>query len=185
MTTAALLAALLTTGAAGADGGMPSRVAPKCELEGSTAQVRRLADLPPSISSALHRASGRWGMAEAGAPFQKTDVMRPMPMRRFLQAHLVGDTWLVWFEQGGFAYRLGYATVSRQPPSSYVAEVGGPTWHDPCAAARAWLAGDRTSALVRGPRPPRKVRPIPVITRNVGPSGRAADEQRDQEVSPD
>ena len=174
MIKAALLVTLMA-GAARAQGGMPLKVTLQCGFESSTTQIQRLADLPPSISAALHRASGRWGMAEAGAPFQMTDVIRPMPMRRFLQAHLIGDTWLVWFEQGGFAYRLGYATVARRQASTYVAEIGGPTWRDPCTVARAWLAGDRTSALVRGPRLRQAVRVPPAHTQDVGTSGRAAE----------
>lgn len=151
-----------------------------------TAESGQADDAPPADEQGEIVVTGTRAslLGEAGAPFQMTDVMRPIPMRCPLQAHLIGDTWLVWFEQGGFAYWLGYATVARRQTSGHVAEVGGPTWRNPCAAARAWLAGDRTSALVRGPLLRQDVRPTPAIMRNKGTAGRVAEKRRTSQASP-
>jgi hypothetical protein len=44
-------------------------------------------------------------IAERGGDFNATDVIvKPAPSRRFIRAGKAGDTWFLWYEQGGIAY---------------------------------------------------------------------------------
>ena len=66
-----------------------------------------MADLPKPVHDALLAAVGR-PVAEAGAPFNGSDVVSPEspPGVRFLRAYRVRELWLVWVEVGGIGHRF-------------------------------------------------------------------------------
>ncbi|WP_454279109.1 hypothetical protein [Sphingomonas sp. Marseille-Q8236] len=78
---------------------------PGCPIKGAGPEMRRMADLPPSVRQALRHAIGN-PVAEAGSPFNGSDMVSPgsPPRTRFLRAYRVRDLWLVWVEQGGIAH---------------------------------------------------------------------------------
>lgn len=80
---------------------------PKCRIAGAGPVIGRMAGLPETVRHALVAAVGG-AVAEAGAPFHASDVVRPNspPRTRFLRAYRVRDRWLVWIEQGGIAQRF-------------------------------------------------------------------------------
>jgi hypothetical protein len=44
-------------------------------------------------------------LADRGGDFNATDVIiKPAPSRRFIRAGKAGESWFLWFEQGGIAY---------------------------------------------------------------------------------
>ncbi len=79
---------------------------PVCRLGPDQRTIRRLADLPPAIRSALTTAAGG-NVAEVGSVFNASDVGGPAkgPTMRFVQGFKVGTLWLAWVEQGGIAHR--------------------------------------------------------------------------------
>ena len=76
-----------------------------CTIAGARPETRRMADLPKPVHDALLAAIGR-PIADAGAPFNPSDVVAPHspPRVRFLRAYRVRDLWLVWIEQGGIGH---------------------------------------------------------------------------------
>lgn len=77
-----------------------------CRLGPDQRAIRRLADLPPAIRSALTTVAGG-NVSEVGSVFNATDVGGPAkgPTMRFIQGFKVGTLWLAWVEQGGIAHR--------------------------------------------------------------------------------
>lgn len=79
--------------------------------------VLTLAGLPPPAGKLLGvDKDGMEGIAERGAPFNKTDVIlgpAPLPMRRFHLAAVSADCILVAAEQGGIAYSMVLAIFVR------------------------------------------------------------------------
>lgn len=123
---------------------------PPCSFAGPAQQVDTLAALPAQVRAELLRAlAAGGGLAEAGEAFTRTDVVhdRSLPRRRFARAYLTGDTWFVWFEQGGFAYNLTMVALVRPrgAASGYRAVPGSRFTGNLCAASRAFLAGARST----------------------------------------
>lgn len=69
-------------------------------------EVRSLHDLPASVLRGLFVVAGSATVADAGEPFNRSDLIENprWPSRRFARAATSGDTWVVAYEQGGFAY---------------------------------------------------------------------------------
>ncbi|KTW02921.1 hypothetical protein [Sphingomonas sanguinis] len=78
---------------------------PRCVVPGAGPVVGRMGALPEPVRLAVVAAVGG-PVAEAGAPFQVSDMVRPdsPPRTRFLRAYRVRDRWLVWVEQGGIGH---------------------------------------------------------------------------------
>ena len=83
----------------------PMPALPSCAIPGARPATRRMADLPTPVRDALFASVGQ-PVADAGAPFHASDVVRPNspPRVRFLRAYRVRDLWLVWVEKGGVGH---------------------------------------------------------------------------------
>lgn len=125
-------------------------VEPVCNLGAGAVVVYRLADLPPAVASEARRGFAVGGIAEAGAPYNATDVMREgLPQRQFVRGYGVGRYWILWFEQGGFASGRRTVALRRVDPrkggaARYQMEPGTVFAGDSCAASKAILAGVRS-----------------------------------------
>lgn len=121
-----------------------------CDLGPEAVVVYRFADLPPAVITEARRGFAVGGIAEAGAPYNATDVIRAgLPQRQFVRGYGVGRYWIIWFEQGGFV--SGRRTVAlrrvdtrRGEAARYLMEPGTVFAGDACAASRAILAGVRS-----------------------------------------
>lgn len=72
----------------------------------------RLADLPAGAAAALG-----FPIAERGAPWNATDVVRPgprLPFTRFISARGGGCTLTIRYEHGGIAHSYETATLTRR-----------------------------------------------------------------------
>jgi hypothetical protein len=72
----------------------------------------RLADLPAGAAAALG-----FPIAERGAPWNATDVVRPgprLPFARFISAQGGGCTLTIRYERGGIAHSYDTMTLSRR-----------------------------------------------------------------------
>jgi len=121
-----------------------------CTPAGAKA-VYHLSDLPPEAVARLKRFF-KEGFADAGAPFNSTDVIRDhaVPQRRFLRAYQHGDKQIVWYEHGGRGYHLHALGMIERPEQtglevSPFAWFGGGNNADLCAATKAFFAGVQTS----------------------------------------
>lgn len=92
--------------ASGADGApKPLDAATRAHLAAERfSEVRQVAKLPGAVQEELaRRLSG--GIADAGQPFQETDVVREpgLPHHRLVVAAVSGDHCIVHYESGGIA----------------------------------------------------------------------------------
>lgn len=73
-----------------------------CSKDHKAVDYTRKADLPPGVVDALG-----FPMAEAGEPFQATDVIRTphLPFERFVSARRTGCALWLLYERGGIALR--------------------------------------------------------------------------------
>lgn len=108
--------------------------APKTTWRGRAFEVvRSVRDLPGPIRRRLLVEGVRMeGMADVGAPFNRSDLIEnpSWPTRRFALAAKSADSWVVAYEHGGFAYWVSILlfdtpaalpqelTRSSQPPTS-------------------------------------------------------------------
>lgn len=113
--------------------------------------VYHLSDLQPEAVARLNRFF-KEGLADAGAPFNSTDVIRDhaVPQRRFLRAYQHGDKQIVWYEHGGRGDHLHALGMIKWPGQtglevSPFAWFGGGNSADLCAASKAFFAGVQTS----------------------------------------
>ncbi len=83
----------------------------------TTPVITRVADLPAEVRAAL-----KTPMADAGAPWQVTDVIATpgLPLARLVGARRDGTTWTVDYERGGIAYSRHRLTL-RLVAGRYVA----------------------------------------------------------------
>lgn len=95
---------------------------PRCVVPGAGPVVGRMVDLPPGVRAALIGSVGQ-PMAEAGGPFNPSDIVRDAtPRSRFLRAYRVRDHWIVWIEQGGIGH--GFRVLAfRDAPQRAVVPV--------------------------------------------------------------
>lgn len=119
---------------------------PRCVVPGAGPVVGRMVDLPPGVRAALMGSVGQ-PMAEAGGPFNPSDIVRDgTPRSRFLRAYRVRDRWIVWIEQGGIGHGFRVLTFR---DGAHGESVGLPVSHRPgqslCAASRAVAADRRKS----------------------------------------
>ncbi len=70
--------------------------------------ITAVAEIPAEIRGALHI-----DMADAGQPYQATDVVigKPLPWARLVRASHDGTTWTIEYERGGIGYSRHRATV--------------------------------------------------------------------------
>ncbi|WP_084580498.1 hypothetical protein [Sphingomonas azotifigens] len=124
---------------------------PVCDLGPDAVVVHRLADLPGAVATEVRRGFAAGGIAEAGAPYSATDVMRAgLPQRQFLRAYGAGRYWILWFEQGGFASGQRTVALRRVDPRAggaarYQMEPGTVFAGNLCDASKAILAGVRSA----------------------------------------
>lgn len=127
--------------------GLPAPPLPDCAIPGAGKPVARLADLPPAFQAELERGfrSAR-GLAEAGAPYNATDVVDPrLPSRRFVGAVRFGTFWIVWYEHGGIVHSRNIIGVHFDAAADSYHLLSGTTLiGEPCRALRAVLDGVRT-----------------------------------------
>lgn len=119
---------------------------PRCVVPGAGPVVGRMVDLPPGVRAALMGSVGQ-PMAEAGGPFNPSDIVRDgTPRSRFLRAYRVRDHWIVWIEQGGIGH--GFRMLAFRD-GAHGTSLGLPVSHRPgqslCAASRAIVADRRKS----------------------------------------
>ena len=83
----------------------------------ATPDITQVADLPAEVRAAL-----KTPMADAGAPWQATDVIVTpgLPFARLIGAHRDGTTWTVEYERGGIGYSR-HRTTLRLIAGHYVA----------------------------------------------------------------
>ena len=147
------LALAIQTDAVGAQiGPPPPSSIGGCELVDA---VRKdtMSQLPDDIRAELLRFFKN-DFAEAGAPFNPSDVIDPahfVPQRRFLRAYRQKGDWIVWYEHGGIGYHLHAVGVRHWHLKSGAAidsssRYMGQTARELCAASKAFFDGARTSS---------------------------------------
>lgn len=126
---------------------------PACDLGPSAIVAHRLADLPPPVAGAVRRGFGASGIAEAGAPFNATDVLRPgLPQRRFVRAYRVAAYWIIWYDMGGIVSDMRTVAFRRMDSRGgaaqrYQMEPDTVFAGEPCRASKALLSGVRRAGL--------------------------------------
>lgn len=89
------------------DGGTPLSVSDKKHLlEDNFAVVKTVAAVPLLVQKEILGDGERDGMADAGQPFERTDMLgpKPLPFQRLIFAGTSSGYCFVYSEQGGFAY---------------------------------------------------------------------------------
>lgn len=122
----------------------PMPALPNCAIPGARPATQRMADLPKPVRAALLAAVGR-PVAEAGAPFNGSDVVSPdsPPGVRFLLAYHVRDLWLVWVELGGIGHRFHLLAFRDAAQGASVAvPVPWDASRNLCTASRAMAGRD-------------------------------------------
>ena len=121
----------------------------ECRLAGSTT-VTRLDDLPEAVRSTLNTLVPD-GIAEAGGPFNATDVwvgQPPYPRRRFIRAYRHGRRWVIWYEAGGRGHDLhavGVIPGRAEAQMSYSGPYSSTDGRQLCAASRVYFGGAASS----------------------------------------
>ncbi len=126
---------------------------PACEFAGGAVQVDRLSDLPPHVRIAVDRLFAPMnGMAEAGRPYNWTDVIASSdlsPRTRFVRAYFTGNIWFIWYDAGGVGIMRQTIGIGefRDPQTGRLTAGGLPGSRfsgDLCAGSKAYLAGVRS-----------------------------------------
>lgn len=111
-----------------------------CRMSPDQRMIRRLADLPLAVRTALATAAGG-PVAERGGAFNAGDIGGPAkgPTIRFVQGFKVGTLWLAWVEQGGIAHR--YRVVGLRETGKGVMPVASVDGQRSlCAASKTMVA---------------------------------------------
>jgi hypothetical protein len=107
-----------------------------CALVHPATMYDSLKALPGDIRTFVTTKFGP--MAERGGAFNATDViMKPAPSRRFIRAGKTGDTWFLWYEQGGIAYWKQIIVFKK----ANVVTQSRASWHDNLCVATDKLLG--------------------------------------------
>lgn len=125
-----------------------------CEFGQPAQQTLLLEALPKEIQSELSRFFGpAGGLVDANGAFNRTDVIDDpkVPQRRFVRAYFVQNTWLIWYEHGGFGYHLHTLALTRWPggrsdQANYRATPESSFTGDLCVGSKAFLAGARAAS---------------------------------------
>lgn len=93
-----------------------------------------LTQLPASLRKAFERECGRFAVADVGAIWNATDVVRHgLPRRRLVSVTRQGGEWVIEYERGGFVKLLYLAVFRLQPEARLVRGNCGEdtSWPDP------------------------------------------------------
>jgi hypothetical protein len=93
-----------------------SRVAWERFQRAEWSTVRSLAQVPPEVLASLRIRLGEDPrIADAGEPFDATDVLTGLPRRRLVLAGRSSSDWFIVYEQGGRGHHLVFVDFETEP----------------------------------------------------------------------